>query len=59
MGQIANRTLAELIFRLKNKLKAEKEEKNPRKIQTSKGDRMKEKSRNVFKRSGIFSIITS
>ena len=39
MGQLANRTLAELPFRLKNKLKAEKETKNPRKAHTSKGDK--------------------
>ncbi len=39
MGQIANRTLAELLFRLKNKLSAKKEEKKPQKTQTSKGDK--------------------
>ena len=39
MGQIANRTLAELVFRLKNKLKADKEEKKPQKTQNPKGDK--------------------
>ena len=39
MGQIANRMTAELFFRLRNKLKAKKEAKQPQKIQTSKGDK--------------------
>ena len=39
MGQIANRTLAEILFRLKNKLSAKKEEKKPEKTRTPKGDK--------------------
>jgi len=39
MGQIANRMTAELFFRLKNKLKAKKEEKKVQKTQNTKGDK--------------------
>ena len=39
MGQIANRTLAVLFFRLKDKLSGKKEEKDPRKNETTKGSK--------------------
>jgi len=39
MGQIANRTAAELLFRLKTKLRGNKEIKKPAKSQNAKGDK--------------------
>lgn len=39
MGQIANRTLSDLLFRLKHKLAGKKEVKNPQKAETAKGSK--------------------